>query len=124
MIILQLSHSLALISSCTNLREAISEKHSQAQDSTSCSHEKPYKAIYPDCIWHSQARRFSKKHSWRIDHHLHSHEGMFLEDLPMRERLVKSPSLRLTFSSSSELEELSLKKSKSLRATHARDMIL
>jgi hypothetical protein len=48
---------------------------------------------------------------------------MFLTDLPMRQRLVKSPDLRLTFSSSSELEELSLEKSKSLRAAHAQDMI-
>jgi hypothetical protein len=39
--------------------------------------------------------------------------------LPMRQRLVKSLGLRLTFSSSSELEESSLEKSKSLRAAHA-----
>jgi hypothetical protein len=48
---------------------------------------------------------------------------MFLEDLPMRHRLVKSPFLDMGFSSSSELEESSLEKSKSLRAAHARDMI-
>jgi hypothetical protein len=36
---------------------------------------------------------------------------------------VKSPYLRLTFSSSSELEESSLEKLKSLKAAHARDMI-
>jgi hypothetical protein len=44
---------------------------------------------------------------------------MSLEDLPMRQRPVKSPGLRLTFSSSSELEESSLEKSRLLRAAHA-----
>jgi hypothetical protein len=48
---------------------------------------------------------------------------MFLEDLPMRQRMVKSPCWRLTFSSSFELEESSLEKSKSLRVAHTRDMI-
>jgi hypothetical protein len=48
---------------------------------------------------------------------------MFLEDLPKRQRPVKSSFLDLGFSSSSELEESSLEKSKSLRAAHARDMI-
>jgi hypothetical protein len=41
----------------------------------------------------------------------------------MRQRLVKSSYLRLTFSSSSELEESSLEKSKPLKTAHARDMI-
>jgi hypothetical protein len=41
----------------------------------------------------------------------------------MRQRLVKSPVLRLGLSSSSELEESSLEKSRSLRAAHARDII-
>jgi hypothetical protein len=36
---------------------------------------------------------------------------------------VKSPVLRLGLSSSSELEESSLEKSRSLRAAHARDII-
>jgi hypothetical protein len=36
---------------------------------------------------------------------------------------VKSPTLRLGSSSSSELEESSLQKSRSLRATHAQDII-
>jgi hypothetical protein len=36
---------------------------------------------------------------------------------------VKSPFLHLVFSSSYELEESSLEKSKSLKAAHARDMI-
>jgi hypothetical protein len=54
---------------------------------------------------------------------LESESEMFLDDLPMRQRSVKSPFLDLGFSSSSELEELSLEKSKSLRAAHAQDMI-
>jgi hypothetical protein len=41
----------------------------------------------------------------------------------MRQRPVKSPVLRLGLSSSSELEESSLEKSRSLRAAHARDII-
>jgi hypothetical protein len=45
------------------------------------------------------------------------------EDLPMRQRPVKSSVLRLGFSSSSELEESSLEKSRSLRAAHAQDII-
>jgi hypothetical protein len=43
---------------------------------------------------------------------------MFLEDLPMRQRLVKSPYLSLTFSSSSKLEESSLKKPSSTSSGH------
>jgi hypothetical protein len=39
------------------------------------------------------------------------------EDLPMRQRPVKSPVLCLGFSSSSELEESSLEKSRSLSVT-------
>jgi hypothetical protein len=41
------------------------------------------------------------------------------EDLPMRQKLVKSFGLRFTFPSSSELEESLLEKSRSLRAAHA-----
>jgi hypothetical protein len=48
-----------------------------------------------------------------------SESEMCHEDLPMGQRLVKSSGLCLTFSSSSELEESSLKKSRSLRAAHA-----
>jgi hypothetical protein len=47
-----------------------------------------------------------------------SESVMCHEDLPMRQRPVKSPGLRLSFSSSSELEESSLEKSRSLRAVH------
>jgi hypothetical protein len=41
----------------------------------------------------------------------------------MRQRQVKSAILRLGFSSSSELEESSLEKSRSLRAAHAQGII-
>jgi hypothetical protein len=54
---------------------------------------------------------------------LTSKSEIFLEDLPMRQRPVKSPYLCLSFSSSSELEESSLEKSKSLRAAHAQDIV-
>jgi hypothetical protein len=49
---------------------------------------------------------------------------MCRDDLPMRQRLVKSSVLHLGLSSSSELEESSLEKSRSLRAAHAQDIIL
>jgi hypothetical protein len=45
------------------------------------------------------------------------------KDLSMRKRSVKSPGLRFIFSSSYELEELSLEKSRSLRAVHSQDII-
>jgi hypothetical protein len=48
---------------------------------------------------------------------------MCREDLPMRQRPVKSPGLRMTFSSSSEQEELSLEKSRLLSVAHAQDII-
>jgi hypothetical protein len=51
---------------------------------------------------------------------LDSESEMCHEDLPMRQRPVKSPGLRLTFSSSSDLEKPSLEKSK--RAAYAREM--
>jgi hypothetical protein len=48
---------------------------------------------------------------------------MCRDDLPMRQRSVKSPVLRLGLSSSLELEESSLEKSRSLRVAHAQDII-
>jgi hypothetical protein len=48
---------------------------------------------------------------------------MCRDDLPMRQRPVKSPILHLSLSPSSELEESSLEKSRSLRVTHAQDII-
>jgi hypothetical protein len=52
-----------------------------------------------------------------------SESEMCRNDLPVRQRPVKSPVLRLGLSSSSELEESLLEKSRSLRAVHARDII-
>jgi hypothetical protein len=52
-----------------------------------------------------------------------SESEMCHEDLPMRQRPVKSPVLRLGLSSSSELEESSLEKSRSLKAAYPRDII-
>jgi hypothetical protein len=48
---------------------------------------------------------------------------MWRDELPMRQRPMKSPILRLGLSSSSELEESSLEKSRLLSAAHARDII-
>jgi hypothetical protein len=48
-----------------------------------------------------------------------SESETYYEDLPIRQRPVKSLVLRLGFSSSSELEESSLEKSRLLRAAHA-----
>jgi hypothetical protein len=48
---------------------------------------------------------------------------MCRDDLPMRQRPMKSHVLRLGLSSSSVLEESSLEKSRSLRATHTQDII-
>jgi hypothetical protein len=53
---------------------------------------------------------------------LTSESKMCHEDLPMRQRPVKSFVLRLVFSSFSKLEESSLEKSRSLRAAHTRDI--
>jgi hypothetical protein len=52
-----------------------------------------------------------------------SESEMCREDLPIRQRPVKSLVLHLGLSSSSELEESSLEKSMSLRAAHAQDII-
>jgi hypothetical protein len=52
-----------------------------------------------------------------------SESEMCHEALPMRQRPVKSPVLRLGLSSSLKLEESLLEKSRSLRAAHAQDII-
>jgi hypothetical protein len=52
-----------------------------------------------------------------------SESEMCCEALPMRQRPVKLPILRLGLLSSSELEESSLEKSRSLRAAHTQDII-
>jgi hypothetical protein len=50
-------------------------------------------------------------------------ERLSRDRLSLTSELVKSPFLDLGFTSSSELEEASLKKLKSLKAAHAQDMI-
>jgi hypothetical protein len=57
------------------------KKNSQAQDSTSCSHEKSCKTICPGCKVHSQAQRLSKKDSRGMNHHLHRNR---VGDVPRR----------------------------------------
>jgi hypothetical protein len=52
-----------------------------------------------------------------------SKSEMCHKDLPMRQRPIKSSVLRLDFSSSSELKESSLEKSRSVRVAHTRDII-
>jgi hypothetical protein len=54
---------------------------------------------------------------------LTSESESFGEDLPIRHSPVKSHFFHLIFSYSSELEESSLEKSKSLKAAHTQDMI-
>jgi hypothetical protein len=126
MIIYQFLHGLALISSYTDQREAISEMSFQAPDSTFYSQ----KTQQSNLSWLHKAfsslptlkETLSKDRS-SLTSESELESEVFLEDLPMRQRSVKSPYLRLTFSSSSELDESLLKKSKSLKAAHARDMI-
>jgi hypothetical protein len=116
---------LALISSCTNRREAISEKEfSNSRFNFLFSR----KILQHNLSWLHKA--FSSLATLkegllkdRSSLTSESESDMFLEDLPTRQRTVKSPCLRLTFSSSSKLEESSLEKSESLKAAHARDMI-
>jgi hypothetical protein len=125
MIILQLSHSLALISSCADRREAILEK---ALSSSRFNFLFSQKTLQSNLSWLKRALSSSMTHKERLlgdrsSLTSESESEMLHEDLPMRQRPVKSPCLHLAFSSSSELEESSLEKSKSLRATHAQDMI-
>jgi hypothetical protein len=125
MIILQLSHSLALISSCADRREAISKK---ALSSSRFSFLFSRKTLQSNLSWLQRAfssltnlkERLSGDRS-SLTSELESE--MCHEDLSMRQRPVKSPGLRLTFSSSSELEESSLEKLMSPRAPHTRDII-
>jgi hypothetical protein len=86
------------------------------------------KTFQSNLSWLKRALSSSVTHKERLSGHIssltsESESEMFLEDLPMRKRSVKSSGLRLTFSSSSELEESTLEKSKSLRPTHTWDMI-
>jgi hypothetical protein len=125
MIIVHLSHGLALISSCTDQREAISEKElSSSRFNLLFSR----KILQSNLSWLQSAfsslttleERLSKDESSLT---LVSESEMCRDDLPMRQRPVKSPVLPLGLSSSSELEESLLEKSRSLRAAHAQDII-
>jgi hypothetical protein len=125
MIILQLSHGLALISSCTDQKEAISEK---ILSSSRFNFLFSQKTLQSNLSWLQRAFSSSATHKERTSEDRssltsESEPEMFLEDMPMRKRLVKSSCLDLGFSSSSELEESSLEKLKSLSAAHAWDMI-
>jgi hypothetical protein len=121
MIIIQLSHGLVLISSCADRREAISEKHSGFNFLFS------RKTLKSNSSWlhkaFSSSTTLKERPSGDISS-LTSESKMCHEDLSMRQRPVKSPGLPLTFSSSSELKESSLEKSRSMRAAHARDIIV
>jgi hypothetical protein len=125
MIILQLSHGLALISSCVDQREAISgKKLSNSRFNFLFSR----KTLPSNLSWLQRAfstsvtrkERPSRDASSLISE---SKSEMCRDDLPMRQRLVKSPLLCLGLSSSSEMEESSLEKLRSLRAAHAQDII-
>jgi hypothetical protein len=125
MIIVHLSHGLALISSSTDRREAISEEElSSSRFNLLFSR----KILQSSLSWLQRA--FSS--STTLEERLSGDESsltskseseMCRDNLPMRQRPVKSPVLRLGLSSSSELEESSLEKSRSLRAAHAQDII-
>jgi hypothetical protein len=125
MITLQLSQVLALISSCTDQREAISE---QAHSSSRFNFLFSQKTLQSNLSWLQRAFSSSMTLKERPsgDRTLLTSESeleICHEDLPMRQRSVKLPVLRLDFSSSSELEELSLEKSRSLRAVHVQNII-
>jgi hypothetical protein len=125
MIILHLSHGLTLISSCADRREAISE---EALFSSRFNFLFSRKTLQSNLSW--LQRLFSS--SMTLKERLSGDESSLISELesdmchkalPMRQRPVKSHVLRLGLSSSSELEESSLEKSRSLRVAHARDII-
>jgi hypothetical protein len=125
MIVVQLSHGLALISSCTDRREAILEKSTfkfKIQFLVLTKNlAKQFILIAQGILKLGDSKETVLQDRSSLT--LESVLEMFLEDLPMRQRLVKSPFLHVGFSSSSELEESSLEKSKSLNAAYAWDMI-
>jgi hypothetical protein len=125
MIIVHLSHGLALISSCADRREVISEKE---LSSSRFNFLLSRKTLSSNLSWLQRAFLSLATHKERPlgDESSLTSESeleMCRDDLPMRKRPVKSPVLRLGLSSSSELEESSLKKSRSLRTAHTRDII-
>jgi hypothetical protein len=127
MIIVQLSHGLALISSCADQRQAISEK---ALSSSRFNFLFSRKTLPSNLSWLQRAFSSSVTHKKRPSGDESSltsvselESEMCRDDLPMRQRPLKPLVLRLGLSSSSELEESSLEKSRSLRAAHAQDII-
>jgi hypothetical protein len=68
-------------------------------------------------------QRESMSHLFSRPPSITSESETFLQDLPIRHIQVELPYLHLTFLSSSELDESSLKKSKSLKAAHTQDLI-
>jgi hypothetical protein len=125
MIILHLSHGLALISSSADRREAISE---EALFSSRFNFLFSRKTLQSNLSWLQRAFSSSMTLKERLPGDKsslisESESEMCRDDLPMRQRPVKSPVLCLGLSSSSELEEESLEKLRSLRATPAQDII-
>jgi hypothetical protein len=125
MIIVQLSHGLALISSCADRREAISENKLL---SSRFNYLFSHKTLPSNLSWFQRAFSSSETHKERLSGDessltLESESEMCRNDLPMRQRPMKSPVLRLGLSSPSELEESLLEKLRSLRAAHTQDII-
>jgi hypothetical protein len=125
MITIHLSHGLALISSCTDRKEAISE---EALSSSRFSFLFSRKTLSSNLSWLQRAFSCSVAHKEgplgdESSLTSESESEMCRDDLPMRQRPVKSHVLRLGISSSSELEESSLEKSTSLREAHTQDII-
>jgi hypothetical protein len=125
MIILHLSHSLAPISSCADQREAISD---EALFSSRFNFLFSWKTLQSNLSWLQRAfsSLMTLKERLSGDEPSLTSESeleMCRKALPMRQRLVKSHVLCLGLSSSYELEESSLEKSRSSMAAHAWDII-
>jgi hypothetical protein len=124
MIIVQFLHGLALISSCADRRVAISEKELSSSRFNFLFSRKtlPSNLSWLQRAFLSSVTRKERSSGDESSLTLESKSEMCREALLMRQRPVKSPVLRLGFSSSSELEESSLEP-RSLRAAHAWDII-
>jgi hypothetical protein len=126
MIIVQFLHGLALISSCTDQRVAISKKELSSSRFNFLFSRKtfPNNLSWLQRAFSSSVTRKERPLGDESSLISKSESEMCRKDLPMRQRLVKSYVLRLGFLSFSELEESSLEKSRSLSAAHAQDIIL
>jgi hypothetical protein len=126
MIIVHLSHGLALISSCTNQREAISEKELSSSRFNFLFSRKtlPSNLSWLQRVFLSLATHKERPSGDESSLTSELESKMCRDDLPMGQRPVKTPILRLGLSSTSELEESSLEKSRSLRVAHAQDFFL